>query len=278
MTGFGNAERNGYRVEIRSLNHRFLDVYIKAPGYLNQFEFDFRKIIKERFSRGKFDINIVVSEQEHADFSIHTEYAGKIYTAFKRMQDSMSIPGEFDINSLVYFREMFIESRDTCDIDLLNDVFREAVEDIYAMRIREGAALAEEIRTYTDSLLALNEQIKQQSSTVVSGVMEKFNEKISVLLDGKEIDENRILQEAALFAAKLDISEEVLRITSHLGQFREILAGGDLVGRKLDFILQELNREVNTISSKTSSFDISSLTVEMKAAIEKMREQVQNIQ
>lgn len=278
MTGFGNAERNGYRVEIRSLNHRFLDIYVKAPAYLNQFEFDFRKIIKDRFSRGKFDISIAISAQEHADFDIHTEYAGKIYTAFKRMQDSMSLPGEFDINSLVYFREMFIELRDTCDIDLLNDVFREAVEDIYAMRIREGEALAEEIRTYADSLLALNEQIKQQSSTALSGVTEKFNEKISVLLDGKEIDENRILQEAALFAAKLDISEEILRITSHLGQFREILSGGDLVGRKLDFILQELNREVNTISSKTSSFDISSLTVEMKAEIEKMREQVQNVQ
>ncbi len=278
MTGFGNAERNGYRVEIRSLNHRFLDIYIKSPGYLNQFEFDFRKIIKERFSRGKFDVTIVVSEQEHADFDIHAEYAEKIYAAFKRMQDNMSIPGELDINSLVYFRELFFESKQKCDINFLKDVFMEAVEDIYAMRIQEGATLGEEVRDYSNALSDLNEKIRQTSTSVLSGVMEKFNERISVLMDGKEIDENRMLQEAALFAAKLDISEEVSRIASHLDQCREIIANGDVIGRKLDFILQELNREVNTISSKAASYDISSLTVDMKAAIEKMREQAQNIQ
>ena len=278
MTGFGNAERNGYRVEIRSLNHRFLDIYIKSPGYLNQFEFDFRKIIKERFSRGKFDVTIVVSEQEHADFDIHAEYAEKIYAAFKRMQDNMSIPGELDINSLVYFRELFFESKQKCDINLLKDVFMEAVEDIYAMRIQEGATLGKEVRDYSNALSDLNEKIRQTSTSVLSGVMEKFNERISVLMDGKEIDENRMLQEAALFAAKLDISEEVSRIASHLDQCREIITNGDVIGRKLDFILQELNREVNTISSKAASYDISSLTVEMKAAIEKMREQAQNLQ
>ncbi len=278
MTGFGNAERNGYRVEIRSLNHRFLDIYIKSPGYLNQFEFDFRKIIKERFSRGKFDVTIVVSEQEHADFDIHAEYAEKIYAAFKRMQDNMSIPGELDINSLVYFRELFFESKQKCDINFLKDVFMEAVEDMYAMRIQEGATLGEEVRDYSNALSDLNEKIRQTSTSVLSGVMEKFNERISVLMDGKEIDENRMLQEAALFAAKLDISEEVSRIASHLDQCREIIANGDVIGRKLDFILQELNREVNTISSKAASYDISSLTVDMKAAIEKMREQAQNIQ
>ncbi len=278
MTGFGNAERDGYRVEIRSLNHRFLDIYIKSPGYLNQFEFDFRKIIKERFSRGKFDVTIVVSEQEHADFDIHTESAEKIYLSFKRMKDSMSIPGELDINSLVNFRELFFESKHTCDMNLLTDVFMEAVEDLYRMRIQEGAALGEEVRNYSDALSALNEKIRQTSTGVLHGVMEKFNERMSVLMNGKEIDENRLLQEAAVFAAKLDISEEVLRIASHLDQCRGIIDNGDIVGRKLDFILQELNREANTISSKAANYDISSLSVEMKATIEKMREQVQNIQ
>lgn len=278
MTGFGSAEKNGCRVEIRSLNHRFLDIYIKAPAFLNQFEIAFRNILKERFSRGKFDVNILISEHANADLDVNTDFVGKIYAAFKRLQEELSIPGELDINAITNFREIFIETSQEYDIDTINDVFKQALEGLYKMRIKEGEAVAAELRQMTDSLSIMNEKIKNLCSKVLFEIKEKFNDRLKIILEGKDIDSNHILQEAAIIAAKLDISEEIARIESHLRQFSEILADGDIIGRKLDFILQELNREVNTIASKSADYNISSLIVEMKTEIEKMREQAQNIQ
>lgn len=278
MTGFGSAEKNGYRVEIRSLNHKFLDIFIKAPVSLNQFETEFRSAIKERFSRGKFDISISVSEHVQADLEINTEFVGKIYSALKRMQEGLSIPGELDINAMTNFREMFIEINQKYDINMIKDVFAQAADALYQMRIKEGEALAADLYRMTDSLNALNDKIKNSYSRVLFDIMERFNDRLKTILEGKDIDNNRILQEAAIIAMKSDISEETARIESHLGQFREILSVSDIIGRKLDFILQELNREVNTIASKSPDYSISSLAVEMKTEIEKIREQVQNIQ
>lgn len=278
MTGFGIAEKNGYKVEIRSLNHRFLDIYIKAPSSLNHFEVVFRNALKKRFSRGKFDVNILSSEHINTALDLNTDFAGKIYAAFRRLQKELSIPGELDINAITNFREMFIEISQKYDIDTINDVFNQAMEDLYKMRIKEGEALAVELRQMTDMLSIENRKIKDLCSKVLFEIKEKFNERLKIILEGKDIDNNRLLQEAAIIAAKLDISEEVVRIESHTKQFREILADSDIIGRKLDFILQELNREVNTIASKSSDYNISSLTIQMKTDIERMREQVQNIQ
>ena len=278
MTGFGGAEKNGCRVEIKSVNHRFLDIYLRAPSFLNQMEMTLRNMVKERFARGKFDIAITVTGLSSEAVEINPEAIRKMYHAFKGLQEELSIKGEIDINTFINLHEMFIETRPKYDFEEITAVFVKALDDLAGMRSREGETLAQELINIALTLRAYNEKIMESCDRVLMEIKDKFNEKLSLLLAGQDIDEGRILQEAAIFAAKLDISEETARINSHLAQFREVLSGGGIIGRKLDFILQELNREVNTIASKSADYGISGVTVDMKTAIEKMREQVQNIQ
>jgi uncharacterized protein (TIGR00255 family) len=278
MTGFGNAEQDGCRVEVRSVNHRFLDLHMRAPSFLNHLEIPFRNMVKERFARGKFDIAVTVSEVAASELNINTEAVRKIYKVFKELQDELSVKGEMDINTFVGLHEMFIESKPKYDADIITGVFARALADLFRMRSSEGDALARELSVMVNALGVMNEKIRSSFDVILAGVMGKFHERLAQLLEGQEIDEGRILQEAAIFAARLDVAEEIARIQSHLNQFGEILATGGIIGRKLDFILQELNREVNTIASKSADYGVSSITVEMKTEIEKMREQVQNIQ
>ncbi len=278
MTGFGGAEKNGYRVEIRSLNSRFLDIHIKAPSFLNQFDIPFRNLLKERFARGKFDVTISASENVSAELKVNTAIVGRLYSAFKKLQEDLSLSGEIDINLIAGFHQMYLEAEIAYDSDSLYRVFGLAMDSLAEMRNREGDSLAAELLKLVDSLCRMNEQIRYVKGDVLREMTEKFNDKLKALLSDKDFDSNRVLQEAALMAIKLDISEEIARIDSHLRQFRELLSLHDIIGRKLDFIVQELNREINTITSKSSDYVLTSLTVEMKAVIEMMKEQVQNIQ
>ncbi|HSB32648.1 MAG TPA: YicC/YloC family endoribonuclease [Candidatus Sulfobium mesophilum] len=278
MTGFGSAERNGCRVEIKSVNHRFLDIYVRAPSSLNQMEIPLRNMVKERFARGKFDITITLSELASAAVEINPEAVRKMYHAFKDLQGELSIKGEIDINTFIGLHEMFIETQQKYDLEEIATIFARALDDLAGMRSREGETLAAELSRIAQTVGASNEKIMASFDGVLTEIKDKFNERLRTLLEGQDVDEGRILQEAAIFAAKLDIAEEIARINSHLAQFGEVLSGGGIIGRKLDFILQELNREVNTIASKSTDYGISGVTVEMKTAIEKMREQVQNLQ
>ncbi len=278
MTGFGSAERPGCRVEVRSINHRFMDIYLKTPSFLNQLEMPFRSLLKERFSRGKFDVSVTVSLTAATDFVINADAVRRLSSTFRQLQQELALPGELDISTLVGLHELFIGTEQGYDAEAIMTLFRQAVEDLRAMRMREGASLAAEIGSMTDDLAEMNNRIRTFSATIAADVLDKFNERLKTLLEGREIDQGRILQEAAVIAARLDISEEITRIDSHLKQFRALMAGGGIIGRKLDFILQELNREVNTIGSKSSVYEVSSLAVDMKTEIEKIREQVQNIE
>jgi uncharacterized protein (TIGR00255 family) len=278
MTGFGSAEKDGCRIEIRSVNHRFLDISMRSPSFLNKLEIPFRNMIKERFARGKFDIGITVSELASAELNINTEAVRKIYQAFKSLQEELSVKGQIDINTFIGLHEMFIETKPKYDLEVIAGIFAQALDDLAGMRSREGDTLGAELIGIAEELGAYNKKVQASCDKMLAEVRDKFNERLKLLLEGQEIDEGRMLQEAAIFAAKLDIAEEIARIDSHLAQFREILPAGGIIGRKLDFILQELNREVNTIASKSADYGVSSITVEMKTGIEKMREQVQNIQ
>jgi len=278
MTGFGSAEKEGCRVEIRSINHRFLDIYMRSPAFLNPLEIPFRNMLKERFSRGKFDVTITVSALAAIDFSVDSAFVRRIYGAFKSLQEELSIGGQVDINSLIGLHGMFMETRQTVDMDMISCVYREALEDLYKMRQKEGEMLAGQIGPMAETIGGLNERIKSLAGRVPEEAKQKFAERLQTLLRGQEVDPARVLQEAAAIAARLDISEETTRIESHVRQFVEILSSGDIMGRKLDFILQELNREVNTIASKSTDYEISRITVDMKTVIEQIREQVQNIQ
>lgn len=278
MTGFGSAEKNGYRVEVRSLNHRFFDVYIKAPSVLTQYELEFRNSVKRRFSRGKIDVSIFITDSAHSDVSLNADFVLKLYTSFKKLQDQLSIPGNLDINAITQFREMFIDTSLQFDIGTIVDLLDQALDGLDAMRRQEGEMIGAELRKMTKSMTVMNEKAREISNDALPETKEKFAARLKGLLEGIDIDNNRVLQEAAVLATKVDISEEIVLVGSHLKQFREILDNNDTIGRKLDFILQELNREVNTIASKSSHFAISNIAVEMKTEIEKMREQVQNIQ
>lgn len=278
MTGFGSAEGSGCRVEVRSINHRFMDVYFKIPSFLNQLEMPLRTVLKERFSRGKFDVSVIVSPTAATAFTINSEAVRKLSSTFRELQRELSIAGELDINALVGLHDLFIGSEQGFDTDMVTGLFRKAADDLETMRSREGASLAADILRMLEELAGMHEKIRTFAGSIAADVTGKFTERLKVLLEGREIDEARILQEAAVIAARLDISEEITRIESHLRQFRSLVTAGGIIGRKLDFILQELNREVNTIGSKSSVYEVSSLAVDMKTEIEKIREQVQNIE
>ena len=278
MTGFGSAEKNGFRVEIRSLNHRFMDITIKAPSYLSQYDVALRNMLKEKFQRGKFDVTVSTDNHRMAQVTINKDMAGKIYTAFKEIQKELSIPGKLDINTLAGYRELLVEENAKYDIDALYTAFREAVSCLEAMRIREGGMLADEQRQRAASLKATNDKIKSLMPSLIEQYKAKFSERLRLLLEPREIDNAKVIQEASVVLEKLDISEEVHRIENHIQQLTETLKEGNVMGRKLDFLLQEIGREVNTIAAKSGDYTISSLTVDMKLEIEKMREQVQNLQ
>ena len=278
MTGFGSAEKNGFRVEIRSLNHRFMDITIKAPPYLSQYDVALRNMLKEKFQRGKFDVTVSADNHRMAQVTINKDMAGKIYTAFKEIQKELSIPGKLDINTLAGYRELLVEEETAYDIHALYAAFREAASLLEAMRIREGNLLVDEQHQRAASLKATNDKIKSLMPSLIEQYKVKFSERLRLLLEPKEIDNAKVIQEASVVIEKLDISEELHRIENHVQQLTETLKEGNVMGRKLDFLLQEIGREVNTIAAKSGDYTISSLTVDMKLEIEKMREQVQNLQ
>lgn len=278
MTGFGSAEKNGFRVEIRSLNHRFIEISIKTPPYLSQHDISLRNILKEQFQRGRFDVTVSTDNHKMVQITINKEMAKRIFTAFKNIQQELSVPGQIDINTLAGYRELLVEEEPTYDMDALYAAFHEAVSSLEAMRIREGKMLSEEQRQRAESLSVINNKIKSLTPHLLEKYKEKFCERLRLILEAKEMDNTRVMQEAAIMAEKLDISEEVSRVENHIKQYIETLDKGNVIGRKLDFLLQEIGREVNTIAAKSSDYVISSLTVDMKIEIEKMREQAQNIQ
>ena len=278
MTGFGSAEKNGFRVEIRSLNHRFMDIIIKAPPQLGKYDLPLRNILKERFQRGKFDVTVSTDNHGITQVIVNKEKAKKIYYAFQELQKELSIPGQIDMNMLAGYRELLVEEEPEYDIDALYAAFNKALSDLEAMRTREGNLIAEEQRQRAESLKTINDKINSLMPSLIDRYKVKFSERLGLLLEPREIDSSKILQEAANMLEKLDISEEVNRIENHIQQLKETLNDGDVIGRKLDFLLQEIGREINTVAAKSSDYTISSLTVDMKLEIEKMREQVQNIQ
>jgi uncharacterized protein (TIGR00255 family) len=237
-----------------------------------------RNIIKGRFQRGRFDVTITTDNSKLTQVKINKEMAKKIYNAFQELQKELSISGQIGIDALMGYKELFLEEEPQYDINALLDSFHEAVSNLETMRLREGKLLSEEQRQRADSLDEMNNKIKSFTPHLLEKYKEKFSERLGLILDSREIDSTRVMQEAAIMAEKLDISEEVSRIENHIQQFMETLNAGNVIGRKLDFLLQEIGREVNTIASKSSDYTISSLTVDMKIEIEKMREQVQNIQ
>lgn len=280
MTGFGSALNEDFLIEIRSLNHRFIDISIKMPPSMNEHEILLRNLIKERFKRGRFDVSITFANNKTPVLKINKELAKKIYNVYRELQKEFSIGGEIGIEILTNYKDIIMEEIQEYKTKNLLTAFQEALSNLETMRKREGDLLHDEIKRRVKSLMKMNDNVKKIAATEVVKWKDKFTDRLKLMLDEKMIDHERVIQEAAIMADKLDISEELNRIENHLNQFLEVINNNNdnSIGKKLEFILQEITREVNTIAYKSGDYAISSLVIEMKAEVEKIREQVQNIQ
>jgi len=278
MTGYGAAERKGFKVEVRSLNHRYVDVNVKMPSFLMEHEIPVRNLIKDRFARGKFDVTISLTDKRQVKVRANKELARDIYDTILDLQKSLSIPGSLDIGFLSWYREFLLTEEPAYSADDLYDALRDAVARVEEMRNKEGEALKKELESHAGRVEGLREEVEVFSRGMAMAHKEVLSRKVAELSSAVTIDETRLAQEVALLAQKSDITEELARLRSHFQQFNAFLSSGEAVGRKLDFLMQEMYREANTIASKADDIRIINLTIEIKTGIEKLKEQVQNIQ
>jgi len=289
MTGFSRHENQNEdltcKVEIRSTNNRFIDINVRLPKSLATLELPLKKMVKSRCARGSFDINIAVGKNSAsetdlevaANLSLATEYLN----AFKKIQDDLGLKGEIDINTILAQRDVvkpeLKKIEDSCE-EIVMQTVEKTLNDLIKMREEEGSNLEKDIINQISSVKALGKSISTRQSITVQQFQEKLKEKIKTLTAGIEIDPARIAQESALLADRCDVTEELVRLGSHLEQFNKLVASHEPQGRKLEFLTQEINREVNTMGSKTIDLEVSKAVIEMKSCLEKTREQLANIE
>lgn len=288
MTGFGSSslelEDCSIDIEIKSVNNRYLDFNFSMPSYLNFMLEDMKSLIKNKLKRGRVDVYIKIKKYQLAVDSVDINYelAQKIKEKLDSLNENLDMKSDINVRDLVKYDDVMSFTYKDLDNEFLHDnilkVLNEAVNKIYSMRSTEGDNLREDLST---NLSKIEEEISKISSLTENSVKEYrenlFN-KISELLDEEKIDKDRMYLEVALMADKVDINEELKRFDSHIVQFKSAMDMKDCIGRKLDFIIQEMNREINTISSKSNDENISVCVIEVKSLIEKLREQVQNIE
>lgn len=287
MTGFGRSikqtENVTVQVEIKTVNHRFIEYNMKLPQPFSHIDIEIRKRLGKYIKRGRVEVNATLSGSWHATRELHIDWnlLDSYYQFIQQAGERYQLSSGLSVSDLLHIDEAVVVIEGSEEVGNLAGVLMEAVEDAAAklleMRIREGENLRSDLENHIASLHLLVEKAKKQASKAEIVYREKLEKKLKELA-GDMIDDTRIAMEAAIIADKTDISEELARLASHIGQFAETLRSNGPVGRKLDFIIQEMNREANTIGSKGSDSDISSLVVEMKVMIEKLREQVQNLE
>jgi uncharacterized protein (TIGR00255 family) len=278
MTGYGAAENEGFKVEVRSLNHKYLDVSVRMPSFLMEQEIPIRKLMKEAFERGKIDVSVSLTDKRQKKVKVNIDLASEMYKAFAEIQKELALPGSLDIGFFSGYRELLLTEESENNTDALFKAVKEAVSRVEGMRQNEGSALEKELRQRLETVAGKRESIEAASKNMIQSYKEKLSKRIAELIQNAPPDETRMAQEIALIAQKGDISEELARLGSHVRQFGAFLSSDASVGRRLDFLCQEMNREVNTIAAKVDDVDIINLTLDIKSELEKLREQVQNIQ
>ena len=288
MTGYGRAVAtvNGreFTVELRSVNNRYLDCSVKLPRSLSFAEETVKQAVKASISRGKADVFISVRSEggEEVQVSLNSNVLTGYLAAMRQMVDEHGVKDDISVSTLSRLPEVFTVERPEIDEDQLRadlmSVVYQALEGYDAMRCTEGKALENDLRSRGETILALVAQVEQGNAQTVIDYRARLEAKLQEVLANTQIDESRILTEAAIFADKVAVDEETVRLRSHLQQMNTMLSGGGAVGRKLDFLLQEMNRETNTIGSKCSDVRLARIVVDMKAELEKIREQTQNIE
>ena len=288
MTGYGRAVEtvNGreFTVEIRSVNNRYLDCTVKLPRSVSFAEEAVKQAVKASVSRGKVDVYITIKSENAEDTSIklNTSVLEGYLTAMRQMVTEFGVSDDISVSTVSRLPEVFsVEKPEVDEEQLMKDlmqVVNQALAGYDAMRCTEGTALDADLRSRGNTIADLVSQVEQGNAQTVIDYRARLEAKLREVLAATNIDESRILTEAAIFADKVAVDEETVRLRSHLKQMNTMLDGGGAVGRKLDFLLQEMNREANTIGSKCTDVRLARIVVDIKAELEKIREQTQNIE
>jgi uncharacterized protein (TIGR00255 family) len=289
MTGFGRAECQEddyiYQAEIRSVNNRFIEINTRLPKAYSDLEQPLKKLVKSQCSRGSISLTISLgfSNDSVGEWEIkpNLPLAKQYLDTLKNIQNSLGLTGDVDLKSVIGLREIIKIDPVTMDLakkDLILNITKEALASLQKMREEEGKTLQKDLAQRIDSIETHLVDIESRHPQVIGEYQEKLKERIKNITDGLELDEARLAQEAALLADRSDITEEMTRLKSHLNQFRSFFNTNEPIGRKLEFITQEINREINTTGSKSSDIIISKRVIEVKSELEKIREQVQNIE
>ncbi|MCI9323174.1 MAG: YicC family protein [Lachnospiraceae bacterium] len=288
MTGFGRCEvaenNRKFTVEIKSVNHRYLDVNIKMPKKLNFFESAIRAELKNYISRGKVDLFISYEDytENHANIRYNRELAAEYRKYLRQMQEEFGLEDDIRVSTLSRYPEVFTMEEQNVDEGELWKELRKAIqgaaESFVQTRVAEGERLREDLLQKLDGMLGLVDFIAERSPRIVQEYRQKLEERVKDLLGDAQVDENRLLTEVTIFADKVCVDEELVRLRSHIETTKATLQEGGSMGRKLDFIAQEMNREANTTLSKSNDLEVSNCAIELKTEIEKVREQIQNIE
>ncbi len=289
MTGFGRSEKqNGIftcKTEIRSVNNRFIEINTRLPKYLAALELPIKKLIKSRCGRGSFDLflNLEKSDDSGADLEIKPNLglATQYFEAFKQIRDKLGLAGNMPIEALLGLKDIIKTEPlklDASQETMVLDTVEDALSALIDMRQEEGANLQKDLAGRLQGIQQLTQSIQERQPIVLEEYRKRLKDKLKTLTEGMELDETRLAQETALLADKSDISEEITRLGSHLEQFNDLFKNSGPIGRKMEFITQEINRETNTIGSKSVDYPVSQNVIEIKSLLEKIREQLQNIE
>lgn len=288
MTGFGRSQlqEGGYAVscEVRAVNHRFLDTHIRTSRRYSILEERVREEIKQKLSRGRIEIslNIEKTVDTHRTIKVDKDLALAYYNYLKELADNLNISPDMHIIDVFRLPEVFSLEDAQEDLELVwlivQTALRQALTSLVEMRIKEGANLARDITVRTEGILQSVASLESRSPTVVQEYQAKLKTRLTELIAHEAVDEQRILQEAALYADRINVTEEIVRLKSHIMHLDELMNSDQAVGRKCDFLVQEMFREINTVSSKANDLEMNRLAVDIKAELEKIREQMQNIE
>ena len=288
MTGFGRGEGETTLgkvfVESRSVNHRYCDINVKLPRRLAPFETRIKELVRSHVSRGRIDISVKVDAmgEERAQLSVDFHLAEQYYRALQSLKEKLRLKDKITLELLAGAKDLITAKEEPTDLEPywqeIVPILKRSFQDMDEMKRSEGEALAKDLHQRLQRIAQQLEGIKGQYSSRLDAYQNRLAERLRSLLGGVEVDSFRFQQEIAILAERTDITEEIVRAESHLGQFLTLLEADEPVGRKMDFLLQEINREVNTVSSKANDAEISQRAIEIKGELEKIREQVQNLE